>query len=81
MNTIDKIDVTTSLDNEDFVSLFTEQLKLTPEETQKLSDVYYAFYVQFITSGVSPKDAWIAIKNLFISQETQVGERMKNGNN
>ena len=78
--TIEEIDVTTSLENEDFVALFTEQLPLTEDEKEKVSNTYYAFYVQFIQSGVSPIEAWTAIRQLFISQEPQIGERMKNGN-
>lgn len=78
---IKQIDVTTSMENEEFVALFTEQLPLTEEEIEKIKNVYYAFYVKFISSGVLPEEAWLAIKNLFISQEPQIGERMKNGNN
>jgi hypothetical protein len=77
MNTIDKIDVTKSLSNEDFVSLFTGQLTLTPDELKKLSNVYYAFYVKMIESLVVPQEAWVAVRNMFVAQETQVGERMK----
>jgi hypothetical protein len=80
-DTIDKIDVTKSLANEDFVSLFTGQLTLTPDELKKLSDVYYALYVRMIESEVAPEQAWVAIRNLFITQEPQIGERTKNGNN
>ena len=81
MNTaLEKIDVTKPLENEDFVTMFTSQLPLNEEEIDKVSNVYYAFYTQFISSGVSPVEAWTAIKNLFVSQETQVGERIKNGN-
>ena len=80
-DTIDKIDVTKSLANEDFVALFTGQLKLNPDELKKLSDVYYALYVRMIESEVAPDQAWVAIRNLFISQEPQIGERNKNGNN
>lgn len=78
---IKQIDITTSMENEEFVALFTEQLPLTEEEIEKIKNVYYAFYVKFISSGVLPEEAWLAIKNLFISQEPQIGERMKNGNN
>jgi hypothetical protein len=78
---IKQIDVTTSLENEEFVKLFTEQLPLTEGEVEKIQNVYYAFYVQFISSGVHPEEAWLAVKNLFISQEPQIGERIKNGNN
>ena len=75
--TIDKIDVTTSLSNEDFISLFTGQLKLFPAELQKLSNVYYALYVKMVESEVEPEQAWVAVRNLFVTQETQIGERNK----
>jgi hypothetical protein len=51
------------------------------DEIEKLSNVYYPTYVTFITNEVPYKEAWVAIRNLFISQETQIGERQKNGNN
>ena len=75
--TIDKIDVTTSLSNEDFISLFTGQLKLFPAELQKLSNVYYALYVKMVESEVEPEQAWVAVRNLFVAQETQIGKRNK----
>lgn len=79
-NNIDQIDISTSMENHEFVKIFTEQLPLTKEEIEKIENVYYAFYVKFISSGVLPEDAWIAVRNLFISQEPQIGERMKDGN-
>lgn len=81
MSKLQEIDVAKSMENEEFVALFTEQLDLTEKEIDKIKNVYYAFYVKFISSGVQPEEAWLAIKNLFISQEPQIGERMKNGNN
>ena len=75
--TIDKIDVNTSLSNEDFISLFTGQLKLFPAELQKLSNVYYALYVKMVESEVEPEQAWVAVRNLFVAQETQIGKRNK----
>jgi hypothetical protein len=79
MNKIGQIDVTKSMENEEFVALFTEQLPLTDNEIEKIKNVYYAFYVKFISSGVLPEQAWIAIRNLFVSQEPQIGERINNG--
>ena len=81
MNTIEQIDVSKLIEKEDFISLFTSQLNMKADEIEKLSNVYYPTYVTFITNEVPYKEAWVAIRNLFISQETQIGERQKNGNN
>ena len=80
MNTIDKIDVSKLIERKDFEILFTSQLKLTEEEIEKINNVYYPTYTTFVTNDVSHKEAWVAIRNLFIAQETQIGERQKNGN-
>jgi hypothetical protein len=80
MNTaIEQIDVITKLSQEDFLTLFIGQLPLEKAEIEKIRDLYYGTYITFISSGVTPEEAWIAIRNLFISQETQIGERIKNG--
>ncbi|HPI81884.1 MAG TPA: hypothetical protein PK122_01485 [Candidatus Paceibacterota bacterium] len=76
---IEQIDVNTELSKEDFLTLFIGQLPLKEEEIQKVADVYYPTYTTFVSSGVEPRDSWVAIRNLFISQETQIGERIKNG--
>jgi len=75
---LDKINVKKLIDREDFETLFTAQLDLTPEEIERIHNVYYPTYTTFITNEVSYVDAWIAIRNLFISQETQIGERHGN---
>jgi hypothetical protein len=81
MNTsIAKIDISTELSKEDFLTLFIGQLPLLEAEVQKVMDAYFPMYTAFISSGVSPEESWVAIRNLFISQETQIGERIKNGN-
>jgi len=76
---IEKISIITKLSKEDFLTLFIGQLPLEKAEIEKIRDLYYATYITFISSGVTPEDSWIAIRNLFISQETQIGERIKNG--
>lgn len=75
---LDKINVKKLIDREDFETLFTAQLDLTPEEIERIHNVYYPTYTTFITNEVSYVDAWIAIRNLFVSQETQIGERHGN---
>lgn len=77
MNAIDKINVSKLIEREDFKILFTSQLKLTEEEIEKISNVYYPTYTTFVTNDVPYKEAWVAIRNLFIAQETQIGERQK----
>ena len=79
MKTIDHIDVSKMIEREDFIFLFTSQLDLLPEEIEKLNNVYYPTYTTFITNKVPYEEAWIAIRNLFIAQETQIGDRIKNG--
>ena len=80
MKTIEQIDVSKLIERNDFLILFTSQLDMTEDEIEKLKIVYYPTYTTFVTSGVPHKEAWVAIRNLFISQETQIGERQKNGN-
>jgi hypothetical protein len=74
------IDITTELSKTDFLTLFVGQLPLEKAEIQKLVDVYFPVYHKFISSGVDPEGSWVAIRNLFVSQETQIAERIKNGN-
>jgi len=76
---IDKININEQICKEDFLSLFMSQLPLLDEEIKKIMDLYYPTYLSFISSGVDAQSSWIAIRNLFISQETQIGERIKNG--
>ena len=77
-DTLDKIDVTKLIEREDFETLFTAQLDLTPEEIEKIHNVYYPTYTTFVTNEVPYEESWVAIRNLFISQETQIGERHGN---
>jgi len=76
---VEQIDVNTELSKEDFLTLFIGQLPLKEEEIQKVADLYYPTYTIFVSSGVNHYDSWVAIRNLFISQEIQIGERIKNG--
>jgi len=72
---LDEISVKKLIDRKDFETLFTAQLDLTPEEIEKIHNVYYPTYTTFITNEVPYVDAWVAVRNLFVSQETQIGER------
>jgi len=78
--TVDQINVKKLLEREDFLTLFTSQLDMTEDEIEKLKNVYYPTYMTFLTHKVPFQEAWVAIRNLFIAQETQIGERQKNGN-
>ena len=77
---VKKVDINTELTKTDFLTLFVGQLPLEKAEIQKLIDVYFPVYSKFISSGVGPKTSWVAIRNLFVAQETQIAERIKNGN-
>lgn len=65
-----KIDVFKLIEREDFLTLFTSQLKLTDDEIEKINTFYYPTYTTFVTNEVLYNEAWVAIHNLFISQET-----------
>ena len=77
MKNMDEIDVTKKILVEEFIFLFASQAELLPHERKKLEDVYYPVYTTFIDrGGVEPTQAWEAAKNLFVSQETQIGQRL-----
>ena len=77
---MEHIDVNKLIEREDFVLLFTSQLDLTPEEIDKINNVYYPTYTTFIQNEVPYEEAWVAIRQLFISQEDEIGKRHQNGN-
>ena len=80
MKTLEQIDVSKLIEREDFLTLFESQLPLTEDEIEKIHNVYYPTYTTFVTNEVPYEEAWVAIRNLFVSQETQIGERIKNVN-
>ncbi len=80
MNTLEQIDVTKPLSKEDFLALFDNQLPLTNAEKEKVLNVYFPTYATFYSAGVDPENSWVAVRNLFISQETQIRERINHGN-
>lgn len=79
MKTLEQIDVTNYLDQKDFVSLFTSQLKLLPAEIEKLQNFYYPMYSTFVSNKVPYEKSWEIVKFIFISQEDQIKERTQNG--
>ena len=79
-STIEQIDVTKFIEKNDFELLFTSQLDLTPEEIEKINNVYYPTYTTFTANQVPYEEAWVAIRQLFIAQETEIGKRHQNGN-
>lgn len=76
MKTWDEINVDEVLPFEDFFTLFN-QLPLLKEEKESLSG-YYGIYESFINAEVKPRDAWIAVRNIFAVKEKQIADRIKN---
>lgn len=77
MRTIEQIDITQAIDKEEFCMLFETQLPLNDAEKVKLRREYFSMYALFVTNGISPATAFEATKNVFLSQETQIKERIK----
>lgn len=75
MKTWEKINVEKKLSLEDFLTLFSK-LPLLPEEKEELPN-YHVIYETFLLSEVSPKDAWIATRNIFAIKNQQIAERIK----
>jgi hypothetical protein len=76
MKTYDEIDPCEFLALEDFKNLFSP-LPLLDSEISELSIGYYPMYTKFIEVGVSPKDSWLAVRNIFIVKNDQIGLRIK----
>lgn len=79
-STLDKIDVMKLIERGDFEKLFTSQLNLTEEEIERIHNVYYPLYTTFIENGVGYEESWVATRNTFVAQETEIGKRHQNGN-
>ena len=77
MRTIEQIDITQAIDKEEFCMIFESQLPLNQTEKEKLRRDYFPMYALFVTNGVQPAMAFDATKNVFLSQETQIKERIK----
>lgn len=76
MKTWDEINVDEILPLEDFMTFFSK-LPLTEEEKTDLTG-YHQIYEKFVETEVKPKDAWIAVRNIFAVKNQQIAERMKN---
>jgi hypothetical protein len=77
MRTIEQIDITQPIDKEEFCLIFEAQLPLNELEKRKLREEYFAMYALFVTNGTAPAYSFEATKNVFLSQETQIKERIK----
>lgn len=77
MRTVEQIDITEPIDKEEFCLIFESQLPLNDAEKAKLRNEYFAMYALFVTNEVQPAMAFEATKNVFLSQETQIKERIK----
>ena len=76
MKNWDDINVEEKLSFEDFFTLFATKLPLIEEEEKELQN-YYEMYKTFLNAEVKPVNAWIAVRNVFIIKNPQIGERMK----
>lgn len=76
MRTIEQIDITQPIEKEEFCMLFETQLPLNDMEKEKLKREYFSMYALFVTNGIQPAPAFEATKNVFLSQETQIKERI-----
>lgn len=76
MRTLEQIDITQPIDKEEFCMIFESQLPLNEMEKKKLRDEYFSMYALFVTNGVNPAMSFEATKNVFLSQETQIKERI-----
>lgn len=72
--TYDEINPSKILTFEDFNLLFSP-LPLNEEEKRALPE-YFQMYTTFLSADVSPKNSWIATRNVFIVKNAQIGERM-----
>ena len=78
MRTIEQIDITQVIDKEEFCMIFESQLPLNDKEKKKLREEYFPLYAIFITQGgVPPATSFEATKNVFLSQETQIKDRIE----
>ena len=76
MRTLEQIDITQAIDKEEFCMLYETQLPLNEAEKKKLREEYFPMYALFVTTDIEPAVAFEATKNVFLSQETQIKERM-----
>lgn len=77
MRTVEQIDITQPIDKEEFCMIFESQLPLNQIEKRKLREEYFPLYAMFITqAGVPAAMSFEATKNVFLSQETQIKERI-----
>ena len=76
MKDMKDIDPRERLSKEDFCTLF-DQLPLTEAERVDVASKYWGVYtICADNEDVEAVEAWLATKNTFVLQETQVGERM-----
>jgi hypothetical protein len=75
MKTWDEINVDEVLPLEDFLTLF-QNLPLNEEEKFELEG-FHKVYMTFLGAEVTPKDAWIATRNIFVVKNKQIGDRIK----
>ena len=73
--TIEEIDVYKRITQEEFMTLFSP-IPLLENEKKELELFYYDMYCAFLDSEVKPDQAWLAVKNVFIVKNPQIGTRL-----
>lgn len=74
---MEHIDIRKPLTQEEFCGLF-EHAPLTEKERERVKESYWGIYnVCLEHSDVTPRDAWLAARNTFITKEPQFVERMQ----
>ena len=74
---LERFDITKQINKEEFSEIFEMQLPLNDTEKKKLRVEYFSMYTLFLNHEIEPAMAFEATKNIFLSQETQIKERIK----
>ena len=61
---------------DDFLTLF-EKAPLNEEEKLDLKGFYFPMYETFVQSDVTPENAWLAVRNVFVMKNPQITDRIK----
>lgn len=72
-----EISTNKKLSKEEFCSLF-EPLPLSGIDRHNINSIYWPLYEVCVNEpGVTPMEAWMAVKNTFITKEPQIGKRIE----
>jgi len=70
-----KVDPTKELSKDHFCGLF-EQVPLNEDERELVKTAYWGIYSACLTNGVTATESWLATKNTFQMNESQIQDRM-----